>query len=109
MRKTFLFLAGLGLCFTLTPAIGHASHLTPLLQASHQTAQAPDKEATKTFTGTVVKQGNLFVLTDKAAKTNYQLDDPKKVSEYEGKNVKVTGTLDAENLTIHVETITVIT
>ena len=55
-----------------------------------------------------MKQGDLFVLSDRAAKTNYQLDDPKKVSEYEGKNVKVTGTLDAENLTIHVETISII-
>jgi|SRR6266478_7809521 len=109
MRKACLFLAGLGLCFTLISATGHANRLTPALQKSEQGAQATDKEATKTFTGTVLKQGDLFILSDKAAKTNYQLDDPKKVSEYEGKSVKVTGTLDAENLTIHVQTITVIT
>jgi len=109
MRKACLFLAGLGLCFTLIPAIGHASLLAPAPQISEQGAQATDKEAMKTFTGVVLKQGDLFILSDKAAKTNYQLDDPKKVSEYEGKSVKVTGTLDAENLTIHVETITVIT
>ena len=109
MRKASLLLAGLVLCFNLLPNIGRASRLPPSHQKSREVTDGTDKEETKTFTGTVLKQGDLFILSDKAAKTNYQLDDPRKVSEYEGKNVKVTGTLDAENLTIHVETITVIT
>ena len=63
------------------------------------------QEVTKTFSGTVAKQGDIYVLTDKADKTNYQLVDSKKIGEFVGKNVKVTGTLDAENLTIHVQDI----
>ena len=107
MKKFFLLVAVSSvLCFNLAPTVGHARQLVPLLQNSQQ--GTGEQEATKTFTGMVMKQGDLFILTDKASKTNYQLDDPKKASEFEGKNVKVTGTLDAKNLTIHVETITII-
>jgi hypothetical protein len=102
MKLTLFGAAGLALILSFAPTIGHAkSFLTTTLQKS--TDQNP--QATKTFTGTVTRQGDLYILTDKADKTNYQLDDPKKASAYEGKAVKVTGTLDAENLTIHIKTI----
>ena len=98
----FLATAGLALCFSLAPAIGNTSTaLTSRFQESHEKSQ----EATKTFSGTVTKQGDIYILSDKADKANYQLDDSKKVSGFVGKSVKVTGTLDAENLTIHVQTI----
>ena len=102
MKKAFLVAAGLALYFSLAPAIGNAG--TPLasrFQDSYQKSQ----EATKTFSGTVTKQGDIYILSDKADKANYQLDDSKKVSGFVGKSVKVTGTLDAENLTIHVQDI----
>jgi hypothetical protein len=84
------------------PVIGHARTLATFpIQRSYGKSQ----EATKTFSGTVMKQGDIYILSDKADKTNYQLVDSKKVSEFIGKNVKVTGTLDAENLTIHVQNI----
>jgi hypothetical protein len=104
MKRIFLLAAALGLCLSLVPGRGNA--ITPpglLPQNSQNTYDQP--QSIKTFTGTVMEQGDVFVLSDKANKTNYQLDDPKKVREYEGKQVKVTGTLDAQNLTIHVETI----
>jgi hypothetical protein len=102
MKRTFLVAAGLALCFGFVPAIGNASTLLGLpLQASHENSQ----EVTKTFSGTIAKQGDVYVLTDKADKTNYQLVGSEKVGEFIGKNVKVTGTLDAENLTIHVQDI----
>jgi hypothetical protein len=102
MKRTFLLATGLALCFGLVPANGTASTLlAPSFQGSYEMGQ----EATKTFSGTVMKQGDLYILNDKADKTNYQLVDSKKVSEFIGKNVKVTGTLDAENLTIHVQNI----
>ena len=102
MKGIFFATAGLAMCFSLAPAIGNAGTLPTL---AFQNSREQTTETMKTFTGTVAKQGDLYILTDKADKTNYQLDDPKKVSEYEGKKVKVTGTLDAENLTIHVNTI----
>jgi hypothetical protein len=102
MKRTFLVATGLALCFGLVPAIGNAGTLlAPSFQGSYEKGQ----EATKTFSGTVAKQGDIYILNDKADKTNYQLVDSKKVSEFIGKTVKVTGTLDAENLTIHVQNI----
>ncbi len=102
MKRGFLVTAGLALCFGLVPAIGNAGSLSaPSFQESYEKSQ----EATKTFSGTVMKQGDAYVLSDGASKTNYELDGSKKVSEFVGKAVKVTGTLDAENLTIHVQSI----
>jgi Protein of unknown function (DUF5818) len=44
-------------------------------------------------------------LTDGASKLSYVLDDAQKASPYEGKRVKVTGTVDVASNTIHVESI----
>jgi hypothetical protein len=52
-----------------------------------------------------VKNGSDFMLSDSANKLSYMLDDAKKVSSYEGKKVKVTGTVDVASNMIHVETI----
>src|ERR1700681_3898905 len=106
MKRTFLVAAGLALCFGLVPAIGNAG---TFLGLPSQGSYGKGQEVTKTFSGTVAKQGDIYVLTDKADKTNYQLVDAKKIGEFIGKNVKVTGTLDAENLTIHVQDIQEIT
>jgi hypothetical protein len=59
----------------------------------------------KTFSGTVIKSGDKFVLSDSANKLSYLLDDAKKASPYEGKKVKVTGTVDITSNIIHIETI----
>jgi hypothetical protein len=64
--------------------------------------QQPD---VKTFTGRISKDGQKFVLEDPTVNTPYQLDDQKKAQQHEGKNVRVTGTLDAQNNVIHVHAI----
>ena len=102
MKKMLLITAGLGMCLSLVPASGISKPSPP---SSFQKSYDQNKDAIKTFTGTVAKQGDLYVLSDNADKTNYQLDDAKKASKFEGKTVKVTGTLDAENLTIHIQSI----
>ena len=58
----------------------------------------------KTFTGTVVRIGDKYVLrgTDNVT---YQLDDPDKAKEFEGKQVKVTGGLQAKDKLIHIQNI----
>lgn len=68
----------------------------------HERQQQPE---VKTFTGRISKSGEKFVLEDATAKASYQLDDQKKAQQYQGKNVRVTGTLDAENNMIHVQAI----
>jgi hypothetical protein len=67
--------------------------------------QQQSETQAKTFTGTVTKNGDNFVLSDPRSETSYMLDDVRKASKFEGKKVKVTGTVDVANNMIHVETI----
>jgi hypothetical protein len=50
--------------------------------------------ATQTFSGTVVKQGSKYVLKDDSGKM-YDIDHQTDVAKFEGKRVRVQGTLDA--------------
>lgn len=59
----------------------------------------------KAFSGTIVKDGSKLVLKDTTNKMVFQLDDQTKAKQYVGKDVKVTGSLDASTNTIHVESI----
>jgi hypothetical protein len=69
-------------------------------------AQQNDKTEAKVFTGTIWMNGGRFVLRDEHKKHWYQLDvDQKVVAGFEGKQVKVIGTLDATNSEIHVQRI----
>jgi hypothetical protein len=61
-------------------------------------------EAT-TFLGTILKNGDHFVLSDSATKSRYTLDNAEKASPYEGKTVTVTGTIEIASNLIHIETI----
>jgi uncharacterized protein YdeI (BOF family) len=67
--------------------------------------QQESKEKSKTFSGTILKSGDHFVLSDAASKINYVLDDAERASQFVGKKVKVTGTVDVASDTIHVELI----
>lgn len=66
--------------------------------------QDQSDSATQTFTGTVVKIGDKYVLRTTDNMT-YQLDDADKAKEFEGKQVKVTGGLQAKNKVIHIQNI----
>jgi len=57
------------------------------------------------FSGTVWMNDGKFVLRDESHKTWYQLDDQKSAARFEGKEVRVTGTLDTPNNAIHVQDI----
>jgi uncharacterized protein YdeI (BOF family) len=61
--------------------------------------------ASKPFSGTIVKEKGKLVLKDSATNVSYKLDDQDKAKEFEGKQVKVTGKLDATSNQIHVENI----
>jgi hypothetical protein len=98
MKKIVLSVAGALLVLTAAPKIGQAV----VSQPSMQQQSTPQ---TKTFSGTIMKDGDNFVLADTANKTSYMLDDAQKASRYEGKKVKVTGTVDVASNTIHVEAI----
>jgi len=57
-----------------------------------------------TFTGTVVKDGEQYVLRDSSGSV-YKLDDSTRAQTFEGKTVKVTGRLDSNSKMIHVDSI----
>lgn len=66
-------------------------------------AQSTDQASGQTFTGTVVKQGDKYVLQDAATGTTYDIDHQDEVKKFEGKKVRVHGTLDASGKMIHVQ------
>ena len=63
-----------------------------------------DQASSATFTGTIVKDGEQFLLKDSSGSV-YKLDDSSRASTFEGKSVKVTGKLDTDAKLIHVEAI----
>ena len=69
--------------------------------------QAGQKRDSKfeTFTGTIAKKGDQFILTDDSSKFSYALDDQQTAEKFAGKKVRVKGILDAVNNVIRIETI----
>jgi hypothetical protein len=63
----------------------------------------PDRADARVYLGTIVKDGDTYVL--RAGNENYLLDSQKKAKNYEGKDVNITGTLDKTRNLIHVEKI----
>lgn len=59
----------------------------------------------KTFTGTIAKKGDQFILMDDSSKMSYSLDDQQTAEKFAGKKVRVKGILDAVNDTIRVQII----
>jgi hypothetical protein len=70
--------------------------------------QAPDSQAQsqqpgdQTFEGTIVKSGDKYVLEDAASGNSYDIDPQEQVKKFEGKRVRVRGTLDPSTKTIHI-------
>jgi Protein of unknown function (DUF5818) len=73
--------------------------------ANSQTAPQPTSQ---TVTGTIVKVNDKYVLKVAGRDAVYQLDDQEKAKQYEGKQVKIVGTLDASSSTLHVDSIELI-
>ena len=99
MKRIFLSLAGFIALFGLIAAPVQSGVLATAIS---QTQAQPEA---KTFTGTILKSGESFVLSDSVTKSRYMLDDQGKARPYEGKKVKITGTIDVVNNMIHVENI----
>src|SRR5438045_3407629 len=74
-------------------------------QAPAQASRPAPTSTAQTWTGKVSKKGSDFMLEDKDTKASYKLDDAAQAGGFDGKDVKVTGTLDSQTHTIHVQTI----
>ena len=73
-------------------------------ESSQAQGPAQAQPAAQSFTGTISKEGDTYVL--KVSDTSsYKLDDQDKAKEYEGKRVAVFGTLDPNTNLIRVQKI----
>jgi Protein of unknown function (DUF5818) len=85
-------------------------------QGQEQSSQTPDSRSTpgaaqqaasasdsQTFTGTIVKAGDKYVLQDTASGSTYDIDHQEQLKQYEGKKVRVHGTLDSSGKMIHLQ------
>jgi hypothetical protein len=81
----------------------------PQTERSAETAQdLPQQQpAAQTLSGMIVKDGSRYVLKVSSSST-YELDDQDRAKRYEGKQVKVSGTLDASGNSFHIISIELI-
>jgi hypothetical protein len=91
------------------PAQTQQGQTTPSQPSSAppDTSATPDPSASATgakeFVGTVMKQGDKYVFQDSATGTTYDIDRQDEVKKFEGKKVRVHGTLDSSGKMIHVQ------
>lgn len=107
MRKIVLTVATVVLLYAMVIGAAPAPDasrvfVTASLEQSGHTSGQPQIQ---TFLGTITKVGNQFVFRDDVNRNSYQLDDQETASKFDGKKVKVTGTLDATNNMIRVQSI----
>ncbi len=78
---------------------------TPSHEGSATATSDSQTEDALAFSGQVVREKGHIVLNDPVTKMSYQLDDQSKAKPYVGKQVKVTGKLELNNNTIHIDRI----
>ena len=74
----------------------------PVFAARTHSNSQPQIQA---FMGTITRTGDQFLFRDDSTKAAYQLDDQQTASKFDGQKVRVTGTLDAANNIIRVQSI----
>jgi hypothetical protein len=87
-----------------TTAPDHSSTQHPESSGS-TTASSSATQGSRTFVGQIILSNNSYKL--RSGDEEYKLDDQSKAKQYAGKDVKVTGDLDRQNKTIHVDRIEV--
>ncbi len=80
------------------PSAGHL----PQPPAPDTQAQ-PAPGAIQTFTGVITKSGDKYVLKDDASGMTYDIDHQEIVKKYEGRKIRVKGTLDPNGKLIHMQ------
>ena len=78
----------------------------PTFPASEAKAQ-PDRQEVRVYAGTIVKNNNEDAYVLESGNEKYLLDSQKKVKNFKGKDVQVTGRLDKVKHLIHIEKIKV--
>jgi Protein of unknown function (DUF5818) len=68
----------------------------------HNPMSSDQEPEMKTFSGKIVKSGEKLVLKNNANESTYQLDDQDRAKSFEGRSVRVTGTMDTVTNTIRI-------
>ena len=68
-------------------------------QSANPASQSGNSQS---FSGTVTKSGDKYVLQDASGKT-FDVDRQEELKKFEGKQVRIQGTLDPDGKTIHVK------
>lgn len=87
---------------TSVKAVTHNALLTA--QQEEPSEPAAQETESQAFVGQIANHDGTYALHGEDGKT-YQLDDQDKAKSFDGKKVKVTGTLDEESMLIQVEEI----
>jgi uncharacterized protein YdeI (BOF family) len=95
---------GFGMHFATPMPTVQEPQAPPAQTSPDQTMPNQDQAKATTFTGTIVKDGENYVLRDSSGGI-YKLDDSSHAQAFEGKTVKVTGKLDTDSKMIHVDSI----
>jgi uncharacterized protein YdeI (BOF family) len=66
-------------------------------------SQDQQQQAGQTFSGTIAKQGDKYVLQEESNGTTYDVDHQAEVKKFEGKKVRIHGTLDPNGKLIHIQ------
>lgn len=85
------------------PAQPPSASQTPDSRQTPGTAPQAAPVDSQTFTGTIMKTGDKYVLQDTASGTTYDIDHQDQVKQYDGKKVRVHGTLDPSGKLIHLQ------
>jgi hypothetical protein len=98
---TLLCLSRTGAAF----AIPHPLYSLYLQPDAYQQQHQDTSPRLSTFTGTITRNGDQFVLNDATTHALYQLDDQETAGKFRDKKVKVTGTLDVAQNLIRIQSI----
>lgn len=102
MKRIYLFLLA-GTLTVLWAGISPSKSIGKDLNlSSPHSITVTDAEKTQAFTGHIAQTDGKYVLVDDGQRATFQLDDQEKAKPFDGKNVKVTGSLDTATNTIHV-------
>lgn len=113
LRRSIPLLMAAALC-TCTAGLTAQTQATPpqenqppQAQQAPQTQQQDEQQQSKTYAGKIMKlqNGNYALITGQNAQgqaAGHFLDNQEEAKKYEGKEVRVTGTLEMASNTIHV-------
>lgn len=90
--------------YSASPSSTQADQPTGQKADLHEQDSQSQESSAQVFTGTIVKDESRYVL--KAADgASYQIAEQEKARRYEGKQVKITGSIDAHGTTLHISRI----